>query len=399
MSSQTTSSPNTQPQRIAIRIPSWAAYGREIYRGITSYILEHRVHWELNTDLVTDDEIRPASNQGDWDVDGAIFFRYTEQEAEAFRELGRPIISISRESTAEDVIRVHANNRAIGRLAAEHLVAIGAPNLACLGDSKRLYWQDRVDGFVEAAGEMNRTVKIIDFEASSLPRADRWRAIYEAMKVGLSSLKKPVGLFVRDDIAARGVTDVARDLGINIPKDLAVIGVGDDDVLCSVASPALSTIEIPARQIGYLAARCLDEQLRGEASERMVYELGGSRVIRRDSTSLLMVEDELVSQAWELIRARAPREKLVVARICKELGISTTTLIKRFRDQLGRSPKEVIDRTRFEEAVKLIEGTQWAIKRIAYELDFRSPEEFDRFFKRQSGQTPGNFRSQVRQDV
>ena len=386
-----------QHARIGIRIPPWLGYGREIFQGIGRYMSENNLQWQVDTAIEADGELRSLIINEDWEGDGAIFFRYTKEEAEKFVGRGMPLVSVSRESPCDWVPRVHPDNYAIGALAAEHLMGCGSPNLACWFDPHRSYASERLDGFRQRASEFGRDVLVIETPVSDYPEKSKREMMNDSIQTELKKLPLPVAVFCRDDILASAILREARKLKIETPVDLIVLGVGNDPVLSSVSLPKLSSVTLPGKQIGWCAAEMLHRALQEgqgiDASKPAeVVELPVQTVVRRQSTDHLHTPDELVAKACERIRMSLGKEKITVQQLCVTLEISNTTLLQRFQAAVGCSPKQFIDRVRHEEAVRLLLQTAWSIKEIAYELGFRSPEEFDRFFKRISKIAPGRFR-------
>ena len=385
--------------RIAIRIPQWLGYGREIYQGIGNYMAENGLLWQVDSSLEADGELRPMTIDESWRGDGAIFFRYSKEEAAAFAKKNAPLISVSRVSNCPWVPRVHSNNHMIGKLAAMHFIGTGSQNLVCWIDPARPYSIERLEGFQQCASNYNREVIPIETPASNYPVSSKWKDIDTSIQNTLKSLTTPSAIFARDDIFATAILRNAYMLDIKTPEDLIVLGVGDDPILSSVTIPTLSSISIPAKKIGWHAAKMLHQRLlenqpidtsvKGE-----VIELPVSEVIQRKSTDQLQISDTLIADACQMIRMTPIQQKITVKHICQSLDVSTTTLLQRFQNNVGMSPKQYIDRTRYEEAIRMLNQTNWPIKKIAYALGFRSPEEFDRFFKRHADSTPGQFRKE-----
>src|SRR5208337_1958366 len=109
-----------------------------------------------------------------------------------------------------------------------------------------------------------------------------------------------------NDTTGLRATELAGRLGLAIPDALAILGVDDEDILCELASPSLSSIMLDCEAIGYRAAGTLDAVLEGGGVP------GGSRVAvppkdvaERESTRIFACGDELVARAVTFIRAHA----------------------------------------------------------------------------------------------
>lgn len=376
---------------ILIRIPSWVAYGREIFRGVARCVNEMRLDWQLQSMMVeTDDEIEPMDLVRGWEFDGAILFRPTEDEQRNAREFSTPVVNVSSEASPVDGCRVHVDNLAVGRDAAKHLLETGQKHFAFWGDPTRIYSEERKKGFLEAMSERSREVKVLGYPVSEISGV-KWPKIEAAMLSDLQDLSLPAAVFAKDDISAAGVVRAAQKLGIKVPQDLCVLGVGDDPFLCSVTSPSLSSLNIPGAEIGYAAAASLAALMRGEDVKPQT--ISKVSVNQRHTTGLQLIEDALVDKIYRFILRQVPKGNLTVEDLCKEFEVSSASLLKRFRVIFGLTPKEVISKVRTDEVHHLLLETDWSIKRVALELGFRTPEELNRFFKREAGMTPLSYRN------
>ena len=383
-------------QRVAIRIPSWVGYRREVYRGIGHYITENNLQWDVETVLAADGELQSRKINDGWEGEGAILFRYSDEEAAAFKARNCPIVSISRVSNSPWVSRTHSDNYTIGKLAAEHLISTGSP-LAVWVDPNRQYSVERKEGFLETARLFNRKVTVFESPLSlRTDGANKWKDIQFEMEQFLKSLPRPSSIFARDDISAAGLMKVAKSLGHKVPDDFAILGVGNDAILNSISNPTVSSVSIPGRSIGWNAAKLLHKTMSEPRIKDVgeVVELPCQEVIQRESTNQLCIQDSLVFEACRIIKSQNFKIPLTVRELCSKLGISETTLLKRFQRSLGYTTKKFIDNHRYTEAVRLLSNSSWSIKHLAYELGFRTPEEFDRFFKRHAKMSPSQFRSQ-----
>ncbi len=389
--------PSVTHAKIALRIPRWLGYAEGIYRGIENYLTENRLRWEIESDLSGDGELETFCIDENWCGDGAILFRYSDAEADVFLRRNVPLVSVSRESPATWVPRVHADNYMLGRLAAEHLICTASPHLCCWFDPNRAYSVERKNGFVDFAQERNRAVTLMEVAASLISSKEKWKELNVRMLQELEKLELPAAIFARDDIAATGLLRMIRSLELSSPEDISILGVGNYPGLSAITTPSMSSVVIPACQIGWHAARLLHERLQMEnpcADENAeVVELPVTEVIQRESTSHHHVENPLVDRACQMVRKQlAERKKVNVARLCEMLGVSSSLLLKAFNVHLGVSPKQFIAKAQFVEAKRLLSQTSWSVKRISYELGFRSPGEFSRFFKRHAGVSPVEFR-------
>jgi LacI family transcriptional regulator len=227
----------------------------------------------------------------------------------------------------------------------------------------------------------------------------RWERLQAELAAWLASLPKPVGIMACDDVRARHVLEACRSLGLRVPHDVAVIGVDDDEFVCELSDPPLSSVAQAARKIGHEAARLLDLLMRPERTQ----EHGGRAVparfvvppigvVARRSTDTLAVEDPAVARVIRTIRERA-FGPLAIADLVAESGLSRWQVEERFRQLVGRSIRDDILEVRLAEARRLVTTTDLPLKTIAPRAGFRSIAYMTTVFRRHFGTTPAALRA------
>jgi LacI family transcriptional regulator len=209
----------------------------------------------------------------------------------------------------------------------------------------------------------------------------------------LQSLPKPIGIFAPDDQTARDLAVACRQLGLQVPDEIAIVGANNDDLLCESAWPPLSSVEIDFARIGYLAARQLDRLLSAqsiEADDRKI-RLPPRGVARRQITDLLAVDDPDVARAVAFIRANACGP-FTVSDLLREVPLVRRTLERRFMEKLGRTPYEEITRVRMDMAQRLLRETEETLPRIAERCGFCTPQALNYVFRKVVGNTPAAYR-------
>jgi LacI family transcriptional regulator len=206
----------------------------------------------------------------------------------------------------------------------------------------------------------------------------------------LAGLEPPVALFACNDTSGLRATDAARRAGIAVPSSIAILGVDNEDVLCELASPSLSSVMLDCEAIGYRAAEALDALMeKGGKAIRLTVPPKG--VAERESTLVFACEDELVAKAATYIRTHA-HEGIGVADIMRATASSRRRLETRFRKAMGRSLHEEIVRSRLDRAKRLLGETGHTLERIAAESGFGGLQRFHETFKAAEGMSPGAWR-------
>ena len=298
---------------------------------------------------------------------------------------------------------VATDNERIAILAAEHLLERAIPLFGFYGVAPSLVtvWSDdRCEAFVRRLGAAGKPVQTL------VPRHDstRWSLLQDELKAWLAALPKPVGTMACDDVRARHVLEACRSLGVRVPHDVAVIGVDDDEFVCELSDPPLSSVAQAARRVGHEAARLLDRQMRpsrftadettaGPVPPRTVISPVG--VVARRSTDTLAVTDPVIAAAIRTIRGRAAKG-LGIAELVAASQLSRWQLEDRFRRVVGRSIHDDILHVRLNEARRLVTTTDLPLKQIAPRSGFRSVAYMTTLFRRHFGATPAALRTSAR---
>ena len=373
--------------RVAILVEASNAYGRGLLAGIHRHLREHGP-WTV---------LLPEHGRGTpplemlarWQGDGVIARIETEAIAAALDRLRRrrplAIVDVSAARLLDGVPYVETDDRAIARRAAEHFIERDFRHLAYLGD-ERFRWSDnRRAAFMAAAGP-ERTVAVF-----APPRRGRSRGDDEAIEAWLVSLPKPVGLFACYDVRGRQALEACRRAGLSVPDQVAVLGVDDDELLCGLASPPLSSVIPDAAGAGRRAAELLEALVRGERPEREECLLPPLGIAMRQSTDVLAIDDELVVAAVRHIREHACAG-IKVADLERALGTGRRTLEARFRRRVGHSPHEEIARVQFRRVEQLLAETSLPLAAIAARAGFRHTEYMTVAFTRRHGVSPSRWR-------
>jgi LacI family transcriptional regulator len=211
----------------------------------------------------------------------------------------------------------------------------------------------------------------------------------------LQTLPRPVGLMACNDTRGQQVLNACREVGIAVPDAVAVVGVDNDELVCELCDPPLSSVVPNTRQIGYEAAALLDRLLRGEKPPRQLVWIPPLGIVTRRSTDILAIEDRDIAAAVRFIRDNACNG-ITVAEVVRRLPLSHATLERQFHRYIGRTPKAEIIRVQLERVKQLLAETNLSLKEIASQTGFTHTEYLSALFKSKTGQTPGQCRKSVR---
>ena len=362
--------------RVALIVESSISFGRGVLRGIARYL---RVHgpWSI---FLEQRELGAAlpSWISRWEGEGII----TRSEDPRILRARVPTVGLyDRVEGAPGLPMIVNDNRAVGRLAAEHLKDRGFRRLAYYGPRGERWSDERREGS--------------GVEAVHVSGSGAWDRQQEFFRRWLDSVPKPLGLVAANDIHGLRALDACRRAGIAVPEQVAVVGADDDAELCELSDPPLSSVAFNPELVGYEAAALLDRLMRGEARRRRPMLVAPLAVTSRQSSDILAIDDPYVAQALHYIRRHAC-EGVTVKEMLAEVPLSRRSLEHRFRRLLGRTPKDEIQRLRIERAKALLAGTDLKAARISDQLAFHQPAYFAAVFRRETGMTPAAWRSQAR---
>ncbi len=239
----------------------------------------------------------------------------------------------------------------------------------------------RRTGRIRLSGAARATAKT----SQELGKQQEWLARWVAL------LPKPVGIMAANDDRGLQVLDACRRIGVSVPNQVAVLGVDNDEYLCGLSHPPLSSIDINSEETGYQAAALLDRLMDGKPPPSLWPETMPKRVVVRRSSEVLATDDDDVIRAAQFIREHACRP-IRTSDVFEEISVSRGQLEPRFRSVVGHTIHHEIERVRIERAKTLLTETLLPIKQIAQQSGFRTVQYLTRAFRRLTGDTPAAFR-------
>ena len=328
-----------------------------------------------------------------WHGDGVICRVTNVRLARALAGAGVSIVDLN-DYVALEVPRVWSDHVAIGCLAARHLLERGFRHFGFCGYSEAQWAARRRDGFLRTVKEAGYTCGVCQSRWSRR-RSHPWEQEQKKLAGWLRSLPKPVGVMACNDLRGQQVLDACRSVGIAVPEEAAVIGVDNDELLCNLCDPPLSSVMPNPERIGYEAASLLDQLMAGQRFQQKEWLIDPLGVATRQSTDVLAIADPDIAAAVKLIRQSACNG-LTVQEVLDHVAISRSLLERGFHKYLGRTPQAEIRKVQIRRVTELLAETDLSLARIAQLAGYEHPEYMSVVFKRETGQTPGRFRRQAK---
>jgi LacI family transcriptional regulator len=375
---------------VALLIETSTTWGSEIVQGIAEYAHDHTdwlIHFEPRGKY---ERLRIPEN---WDGDGVIARVTHKALADQILKAGIPAVNVSWYNFGEGhVPRCTSDERRAGEMIARHFIERGFRNYAYVGPIRRPKYVDLFGkAFEDALKDSGFTCKHY-VEESSSTESDAWVKELAHLSKWVWGLPKPVAVLAFSDVRGRQVAEACRLAGVQVPQDVALLG-GEHDVLsCEVSKPKLSSLDQSPRVVGREAAALLSRMLAGEPPPKDPILIPPARIITRQSTDTLAVDDPLLLDAIGFIMSNANRS-ITVKDVLRHISVSRRVLEQRFQSVLGRSPGAEIRRVRIERVKQLLAETKLPLARIAQQCGFHHAEVMTRVFRRFEGLTPSAYRS------
>jgi LacI family transcriptional regulator len=382
--------------KVVLLVETSRGYGRQILRGIVRY---SRLHGPWSFYITPGDFVQRWPEIQQWGATGIVARIETVKLAEAIEASGLPTIALdmpvkfsSPDTPPKRFSDVRPDPKRITELGAAHLLERGFQRFAYCGTGD-IWSVQRQEGFTAALGKAG-----FDCEVYPLPRRRRdrvWDREQASLAAWIRDLPKPVGVMACNDDRGRQVLEACLAAGVDVPREVAVLGVDNDDLLCDLCDPPMSSVAINGEWGGFEAAKLLDRLMRRRNSRPGRIVVPPTHVVTRRSTDVLAMEDRDVAAALAFIRDSVG-QPIQVQDVLQHVPLSRRALEMRFRRALGRSVHDEIQRVRLDRARQLLIETDFTTPKIAEMSGFGSASYLGVMFSRATGMTPTKFRKHVR---
>ncbi len=383
--------------RVALLIETARGYGRGVLRGVVRYARMHGP-WAFYVTPGDFKQVVPKIKQ--WGGTGIIARIETPEIGRALLATRLPIVALdlsnaqlTPDSPFSRCSELSSDSRHAAELAAEHLLDRGFRHYAFVGIAGRIWSQRREQSFCE---RIRRAAFEVHVYPAPRRKTDRqWAREQTILEDWLRGLPKPVGLMACNDDRGREVLEACRGAGLRVPEEAAVVGVDNDELLCELADPPLSSVALNAERGGFDAAALLAGLMSHRIRKPRRIMTAALDVVARRSTDVTAIEDSEVANAVRFIYENAGGP-LRIDDIADEMAISRRSLEIRFERALGRTLHEDIRRVRLERAIRLLLETDLSMTTVAETSGFNTPSYLAQVFKRHTGMTPAQYRRQSR---
>lgn len=382
-------------KRVALLLDGSRGWDANLLRGIARYANLH-AQWQF---------LRPAATyyqrfSGLPEVsrksllkhrpDGVV--THESEIANALIDSGVPTLMVPVRPPNPNGYYITCDNAAVGHAAAEHLIGQGHKHFGFVGFANAYWSTTRLDAYrqhLERQGFQLRTHMV-----PLAPRESEQPKLHSDLIRWLHELPKPIGVFVGNDDLARSVAEICLLSEVRIPEEVGLLGVDNDELICELSRPNISSIPFATEAAGYDAAELLDAVMEGRTPGANVVEAAVLPVVVRGSTDRLVIEDAEVVRALRFIRDNS--FKLIQVRdVVNATSLSQRTLHNRFKAAVGHSIIKEINHQRAQHIARMLTDTSQSISRLALRFGYHDDAHLVRFFRREMGESPGAYRRRL----
>jgi LacI family transcriptional regulator len=379
--------------KIVLLLDFTEEYHKNLLRGIIRFSREHgewaflRMPFFYRETLGVDGLIKWAR---EWGARGLIGQLHSGSDISKFRRAGISVIAQDFEERFTDVPNITGAYTETGRMAAEYFLKKAFKNFAFYGFNDIVWSRERAEGFEKRINEAGYTVHYFEHKRSR--SMDLWYYKPSALSRWLKLLPKPIALMTCDDNQGLHITEASKHAGVRVPEDVAVLGVDNDENLCFLSDPPLSSIGLDVEKGGYEAARLMQKMVlsRNKTFNSSIV-IKPTGIITRASTDFYSSDDPHIATALKFIHQNLGRN-FNVDQVLKHVPLSRRTLEKRFLRITGFPVYKYILNLRMEKFAAMLVETELSVSQIAEALGLDDTKNLSRQFKIMQGLAPVDYR-------
>ena len=355
--------------------------------GVAQYAHEHG-RWEFTHPRANHFGEVPLPEH--WRGDGIICRLTSPRLERAIGHSGVPAVNVSwLGDHSPQIIKVVSDEKACGEMVASYFLERHFQNAGYVGFPPGNAYQQTIQSSIrEKLGESGISLDVFKYPRTS---DTEHPVLDEHLSRWIGAQTLPLALIVWDSILGRRLTTICQKQGLEIPRDVSIVCLEHDDLVSALSSVPLANLDQDPWRVGYLAASHLHRLMDGGSPPDRPVLVAPVSVIQRRSSESSAVRDVVVRRAYQFIHDHVA-EGYNVDDIVRELGVPRRTLEQKFHEAIGMTPGQLIRRARLQVAKRLLRESTLTVSQIAERSGFGHPDGLHRTFKRETGQTPTQFR-------
>ena len=318
----------------------------------------------------------------------AIIALWDHEKTNRLKQLNIPVLLQNYKERSGFYSNITGDYFGTGVMAANFFIQRKFTSFAFYGNKGVVWSRERAQGFKSEVEKVGG--EYFYFESENL-RGGEWTESHILLDKWLLSLPKPVAVFACDDNFALQVSEICKMKNIRIPQDVSLLGVDNDDLICNLSDPPISSIELDIEKGGYEAGRLIHQLIKEEKTDPFNIVINPTRIELRESTELYNIEDEYIERVVKQITQNYCKN-FSIDDLSKIVPLSRRNLEIKFKNEMGTSIYQFILELRINHFSNLLLTTDRSLFDLALESGFNDCKNISRIFKKFKGTTPGDFR-------
>lgn len=327
----------------------------------------------------------------EWHADVVIGQFDPDDDVTLFRKNG--IVALAQDYIAkfDTIPNITGDYALTGAMAAEYFLSKGFVNFGYFGYNGVCWSDERCESF---RSRIEKSVGVGSFYMYDRQNIDNmWYYDQSILTEWLLSLPKPIAIMACDDNQGNILLQACELCGLHVPFDVALLGVDNDEILCNMSNPSMSTVNVDIEGGGADAAAMIDLMVKDPSYKGKDIVLKPLVVVERLSSSLFATNDKEILAALRFIHANIDA-KIQVTDVLKNVPLSRRLLEQRFKKMTGTTIYNYISLRRIERFAQLLISSNDSVSDIAARMDEPDTKSISRRFKEIKGCTPSEFRKQ-----
>ena len=331
----------------------------------------------------------------EWEVNAVIGQFEPTDEIGLFAENGIVAIAQDFKKRFTTIPNITGDYIGTGKMAARFFIDRGFRKYGFFGFNDVCWSDERCDGFrreVEAAGFGG------NFYAYRMQEIDMlWYYQRNRLREWLQMIPKPIAIMACDDNQGANLVEACHAVGIKIPSEVSIMGVDNDETLCSLGSTTLTSIQVDIEEGGRQAAALVERLVADPSAPAEDIILKPVKIVDRMSTAAFATDDQQILKALLFIHKNALK-KISVSDVMAEAALSRRLLERRFKSVTGKTLYEYITDQKLKYFAEQLQDTDEQVINIALSMGENDTKSISRRFKQLYGCTPVEWREKQRKD-
>lgn len=320
----------------------------------------------------------------EWKAD-AIIGKWNFETADRLKELGIPVVLQNYHHRSTTFSNLTGDYQGTGKMAAQFFLRRNYRNFAFLGVKDVVWSDERFLGFHEEIIK-NRGGDVYDFQMVNEVPGTR-----ERVSQWLQKLPKPIALFCCDDAHALFVAEICKIANIAIPDQIALLGVDNDELMCNISDPPISSIVLEVEKGGYAIGHLIHQQLTHQHEGAFNIVINPTRIVLRHSTERHNIKDPYVLKVVKYIDQHYD-EELSIEGLLTDIPLSRRNFEVKFKNELNTTIYQYILSCRCDRMADLLQTTDLSLIDIVSKAGFKDYNNVSRIFKKYKGCSPIEYR-------